>query len=99
MTEIYILSDFQSTNWSGDTPAQNAQLRQMFQAFTSRARLNLIGTGSHSPNNVGWRALQVPELVAFTGRPFRVEVGIASFSPQDETRTVEVLADHVIRST
>jgi hypothetical protein len=98
-TEVYILSDFQGTNWSGQTPSQDAQLRQMFQDLASRAQLYLVGVSGHSLTNVALRTLQVPDLVAFTGRPFRVEVGITNYSPQEETRTIEVLADHVVRST
>ncbi|MFO1007870.1 MAG: BatA and WFA domain-containing protein [Planctomycetaceae bacterium] len=98
-TEVYILSDYQGTNWSGETPSQDAQLRQMFQDLASRAQLYLVGVGGSSLTNVALRALQVPELVAFTGRSFRVEVGVTSYAPQEETRTIEVLADHVVRST
>lgn len=98
-TEVYILSDFQAANWSGETPSQDAQLRQMCQDLASRAQLYLVGVGGGSLTNAALRTLQVPDLVAFTGRPFRVEVGIANYSPQEETRTIEVLADHVVRSS
>ncbi|RLS44393.1 MAG: VWA domain-containing protein [Planctomycetota bacterium] len=97
--EVYILSDYQSTNWSGETPAQDAQLRQTFQDLASRAQLYLVGVGGNSLTNVALQTLQVPDLVAFTGRSFRVDVGVASYSDQEETRTIEVLADHVVRST
>ena len=98
-TEVYILSDFQSTNWSGDTPAQESQLRCAFQELTARAQLFLVSPGSGAPANVALRGLQVPDLVALSGRPFRVEVEIASYSADEETRTLEILVDNVVRST
>jgi len=98
-TEVYILSDFQSTNWSGDTPAQESQLKRSFQDITARSQLFLVSPGSSVPANVALRGLQVPDLVALSGRPFRVEVEIASYSADEEVRTLEILVDHVVRST
>ena len=98
-TEVYILSDFQSTNWSGETPTQDDQLRQAFQDLTSRSRLYLVNAGNSVPSNVALRSLQVPDLVAFSGRPFRVEVDVVNDSAHEETRTIDILADDVVRST
>ena len=98
-TEVYILSDFQSTNWSGDTPAQESQLRQELKDLGARARLFLVDARNRGSSNVALRSLQTPELVALTGRPFRVEVDIASFSADEETRSLEVLVDNVVRAS
>ena len=98
-TEVYILSDFQATNWSGDTPAQESQLRQALKDLAARARLFLVDAGSGVPSNVALRGLNAPDLVALSGRPFRVEVDIASFSAEEETRTLEVLVDNVLRAS
>ncbi len=98
-TEVYILSDFQSTNWSGDTPAQESQLRQALKDLAARAKLYLVDAGNRGSANVALKSLQTPELVALTGRPFRVEVDIASFSADEETRSLEVLVDNVVRSS
>ncbi len=97
--EVYILSDFQSTNWSGDTPAEESQLRQAMKDLAGRARLFLVDAGNRGSSNVALKSLQTPELVALTGRPFRVEVDIASFSADEETRSLEVLVDNVVRSS
>ncbi len=98
-TEVYILSDFQSTNWSGDTPAQESQLRQALKDLAARAKLYLVDAGNRGSANVALKSLKTPELVALTGRPFRVEVDIASFSADEETRSLEVLVDNVVRSS
>ena len=98
-TEVYILSDFQATNWSGDTPAQESQLRQALKDLATRSRLFLVDAGNGVPSNVALRALNTPDLVALSGRPFRVEVDIASFSADEETRSLEVLVDNVVRAS
>ena len=98
-TEVYILSDFQATNWSGDTPAQESQLRQAIKELATRSRLFLVDAGHGVPSNVALRGLQTPDLVALSGRPFRVEVDIASFSADEETRSLEVLVDNVVRAS
>ncbi len=98
-TEVYILSDFQATNWSGDTPAQESQLRQALKDLATRSRLFLVDAGNGVPSNVALRALNTPDLVALSGRPFRVEVDIASFSADEETHSLEVLVDNVVRAS
>ena len=98
-TEVYILSDFQATNWSGDTPAQESQLRQALKDLATRSRLFLVDAGNGVPSNVALRGLNTPDLVALSGRPFRVEVDIASFSADEEQRSLEVLVDNVVRAS
>lgn len=97
--EVYILSDFQSTNWSGDTPAQESQLRQALKDLAARARLFLVDAGNRGSANVALKSLRTPDLVALTGRPFRVEVDLVSFSAEEETRSLEVLVDNIVRAS
>ena len=98
-TEVYLFSDFQSTNWSGDTPTQESQLRQALKDLATRSRLFLVDAGNGVPSNVALRGLRTPDLVALSGRSFRVEVDIASFSADEETRSLEVLVDNVLRAS
>lgn len=97
--EVYILSDFQSTNWSSDTPAQEAQLRQVLKDLATRTKLYLVDAGNRGSANVALKSLMTPDLVALTGRPFRVEVDLASFSAEEETRSLEVLVDNIVRAS
>ncbi len=98
-TELYILSDFQSTNWSGETPADESQLRQSLKDLATRSQLFLVDAGGRVPANVAIRALNAPDSVAIFGRPFRVEVEVASYSADEETRSVEILVDNVVRAS
>ncbi len=98
-SEVYLISDFQATNWSGDTPAQETQLRQALKDLAQRSQLFLVDAGMGLPSNVALRGMQAPDRVAITGRPFRVQVDLASFSADEEMRSLEVLVDNVVRAS
>lgn len=97
LVELFIISDFQATQWALETPAEESQLRQLLKDLGAKASTFLVDAGSDAPTNLSLRSFQVPEQVALTGRPFHAEVSLVNHSNEEQTRNVEVLADRVVR--
>ena len=97
LVELFIISDFQATQWSLETPAEESQLRQLLQGFETRASMFLVDASGPPPTNLSLKSFQVPEQVALTGRPFHAEVTLVNHTSEDQTRDIEILADRVVR--
>lgn len=98
-TEIFILSDFQTTNWSGDSPADEAQQRLLLRELAAKASLFLVNSGTTSVTNVAIHSVSAPENVALSGQPLLLEVKLRNYSHLTETRTLEILANQTVRSS
>jgi hypothetical protein len=97
--ELFVVSDFQATQWAQETPAEEARLRQLLQEVTAKSRLFLVDVGGEGVTNLSLKLFQVPEQVALTGRPFHAEVTLVNHSSEEQTCNVEILADRVVRSS
>lgn len=95
--DLFVISDFQSSQWVLETPAEEVAIRQMFQSLSERSRLFLLNASGERVTNLSLSALQVPQQVILSGRPFHVEVTVFNHTSEEQSVPVEILADRIVR--
>jgi hypothetical protein len=98
--EIYLLSDFQQTNWQPEREAARLQLREVVRRLADQARLNLIDLGRSTAENVAVTDLRPLEPLAMAGRTAGVEATVRNFGRTPLARqTIEFVGGERVRDT
>jgi hypothetical protein len=92
--EVYLISDFQRTTWSGASTGEIVRIKALLKKFDESGSLVIIDVGQNDAANVAVTAFESLDAFVTTARPARFKATLRNFSAERVTgRLLELLVD------